>query len=173
MTITDNDTATVSIAKTTDGNEAGPVNGVFTVTQTAASSTDTILSYTVGGTATSGSDYTALSGSVTIPAGATTATITVPIINDLIDDGTETVIVTLTAKTAGDADISIGAPNSATINLLDNDFTITPLPGFGGTMSPATAQVVEYGGSVTFTIIRTTVTICSFDVVHTRRHRAD
>ena len=40
-------TPTVSIAGTTDGNEAGPVNGVFTVTQTAESSTDTVVSYTV------------------------------------------------------------------------------------------------------------------------------
>jgi len=59
-TITDNDSATVSIAKTTDGSEGG-ANGEFNVTQTAESSTDTVLSYSVGGTAASGSDYTALS----------------------------------------------------------------------------------------------------------------
>ena len=55
---------------TTDGNEAGPVAGVFTVTQTAESSTDTVVSYTVTGTAASGIDFTALSGSVTIAAGS-------------------------------------------------------------------------------------------------------
>ena len=103
VTITDNDTATVSIAKTTDGNEAGPVSGVFTVTQTAASSTDTILSYSVGGTATSGSDYTALPSAVTIPAGATSAPITVAVNDDSLVEPNETVIVTLTGITAGDA----------------------------------------------------------------------
>ena len=78
------------------------------MTQTAASSTDTTLSYSVGGTATSGSDYTALPLSVTIPAGATTATITVPINNDSLVEPNETVIVTLSSITSGDSDISIG-----------------------------------------------------------------
>ena len=61
-TITDNDAATVSIAATTDGNEAGVVDGVFTVTMTNPSDTDTVVNYTVGGTATSGADYTAVTG---------------------------------------------------------------------------------------------------------------
>ena len=86
-TITDNDTATVSIAKTTDGAETGPAEAVFTVTQTLASSMATVLSYTVGGTAVSGSDFTALSGTVTILAGATTATIHVPVLDDATGRG--------------------------------------------------------------------------------------
>ena len=53
-TITDNDAATVSIAKTADGAETGPAEAVFTVTQTLASSVATMLSYTVGGSAVSG-----------------------------------------------------------------------------------------------------------------------
>ena len=47
VTIFDNDRATVSIAKTTDADEAGPVPGQFTVTQTTTSSTDTVVSYSV------------------------------------------------------------------------------------------------------------------------------
>ena len=76
VTIFDNDTATVSIAKTTDADETGPVSGQFTVTQTTTSSTDTVISYSVlvGSTATTGGvDYTTLSGTVTILAGDTTA----------------------------------------------------------------------------------------------------
>ena len=72
-TITDNDTATVSIAATTNAEEAGLVNGEFTITLTSPSSTDTVVNYTVAGTATSGNDYTALAGSATILAGSTTA----------------------------------------------------------------------------------------------------
>src|SRR5205085_1185499 len=68
LDVTDNDTATVSVATTTSSNETGPVNVVVTVTQTKVSSVDTVVSYSIGGTATSGSDYTALSGSVTILA---------------------------------------------------------------------------------------------------------
>ena len=74
---------------------------MFTVTLSAASSTDTTVSYTVVGTATLGSDYTALSGSVTILAGATSATITVPVLDDALVEGTETVVVTLASITAG------------------------------------------------------------------------
>ena len=129
-TITNDDTATVSIAKTTDGNEAGPVNGVFTVTQTKASSTDTVLSYSVGGTATSGLDYTALSGTVTISAGTTTATITVPVINDAIVEATETVILTI-AKSSGNAGVTVGT-NNATLTIADNDYFLTiSNPGTG------------------------------------------
>ena len=71
--ILDGDAATVSIAGTTDGNEAGPVDGVFTVTQSTTAVSDTVVSYSVAGTATEGTDYAALSGSVTIPAGQSMA----------------------------------------------------------------------------------------------------
>ena len=61
-------------------------NGQFTVTQSQISATDTVISYAVTGTATpgAGNDYTALSGSVTILAGATTATINVAVLDDVL-----------------------------------------------------------------------------------------
>ena len=122
VTIADNDSATVSIGGTTAGNEAGPVNGVFTVTQSVISDGPTTLSYTVGGTATSGDDYTALGGSVTILAGQTTATITVPVLDDGVVEGTETVVITLDSITTGEPGVSIDTANDdASINLLDND----------------------------------------------------
>ncbi len=117
-TIADNDSATVTIANTTNGAELGPVNGVMTVTQTAVSATDTVIAYSVAGTATSGTDYTALSGTVTIVAGATTATITIPVINDVLLEGPETVIVTLTSITSGLA--TLGGTLSATNTIADN-----------------------------------------------------
>ena len=103
--ITDADTALVSIAATTPASEPG-TDGQFTVTMTNPSATNTVLSYSIGGTASSGADYTALSGTVTILAGATTATIDVPVLDDLVDEVLETVVVTLTGVTAGDADVS-------------------------------------------------------------------
>ena len=128
ISVIDNDTATVSVAATTDGSEQGPINGVFTVTQTNPSSVDTVLSYSVGGTATAGSDYTPLSGSVTIPAGATTATIVVPVIDDLLTEPTETVSVTLIGITAGNSAVLLdpsSANRTATLNILDNDISTT------------------------------------------------
>ena len=94
----------------------------MTVTQTAVSATDTILSYSVGGTATSGTDFTALSGTVTILAGDTTATIDIPVIEDLEAEGDETVILTLTSVTAGLATLSTSA--SATNTIIDDDVDI-------------------------------------------------
>ncbi|MBI5756942.1 MAG: hypothetical protein HZA46_00325 [Planctomycetales bacterium] len=121
-TISDNDSAVVGFAGTADGDETGPVDGVFTLTLSASSSTDTVLSYNVGGLAQSGIDFTALSGTVTIVAGGRTATILVPVIDDPTSEGTETVSVTLTAITSGNAGIAIDAATAtATLNIVDND----------------------------------------------------
>ena len=119
INITDNDAATVSIANTTNGAEAGPVNGVMTVTQTAVSATNTVVAYSVTGTATSGADFTALSGTLTVIAGATTATISIPVINDLVVDPAETVIITMTSVSSGLA--TLGSPAAATNTIADND----------------------------------------------------
>lgn len=119
--ISDNDSATVTIAKINDGSEIGPANALFRVTQTAKSSSATTLTYTVGGTAASGSDFTALSGSVSIPAGSTTADITVTVANDAIVEATETVALTLSGFTARDADIELGANVDASADITDND----------------------------------------------------
>ena len=66
INILDGDSATVSIAGTTDGDEDGPVDGVFTVTQTTTAVSDTVIDYTVTGSAIATTDYAALSGTVTI-----------------------------------------------------------------------------------------------------------
>ena len=47
VTIADNDSATVSIANDATASETPTDNGQFTVSQTQASSTDTVVSYTV------------------------------------------------------------------------------------------------------------------------------
>ena len=108
---------TVTIAKTTDGAEEGPVNGLFTVTRDTVGIANLLtVAYTVTGTATSGSDYTARSGNVTIDASQTSATITVPVLQDNdFSEGTETVIVTLTS----DAAYTVGAPANATVEIAD------------------------------------------------------
>ena len=128
LDITDNDSATVSIAATdaTGAETSGPADGgVFTVTQTAVSSTDTVIAYTVTGSAASGSDYVALSGTVTILAGDTTATIDVAgIVDDAIVEANETVVVTLDSVSSGDPQITLdpdAADKTATVTITDND----------------------------------------------------
>jgi hypothetical protein len=71
-------------------------NATFTVTLSAASIGSITVNYsTTNGTATAGSDYTATTGTLTIPAGSTTGTINVPIINDTLVEPNETFTVNL------------------------------------------------------------------------------
>ncbi|MDB5335041.1 MAG: Alkaline phosphatase [Planctomycetaceae bacterium] len=127
-TITNDDGGTVSIAKTTDAAETTPPSkGKFTVTQSGVSATPTVVTYTVSGTAIAGasgadSDYQTLSGTVTIPAGQTSATIDVTPFNDSLAEDPETVIVTLTGFTGGDGSIELDPDNqklTATVQILD------------------------------------------------------
>ncbi|MBI5665336.1 MAG: alkaline phosphatase, partial [Nitrospirae bacterium] len=119
VNILDNETASeVSIAVTTDGAEPA-TNGVFTVSLSTVSATDTVVDYTVGGTAADGSDYAVLSGTVTIPANASSATITVPVIDDLVLEGNETVVVNITGT--NNVAINVGASDTATVNIIDNE----------------------------------------------------
>jgi len=121
--ITDNDAppaATVSIAAT-DPNaaESGTVvnPGTFTLTREGDLTADLVVTYTVGGTATNGIDYNRLSGRIVIPAGETSATITITPVNDANpNEGAETVILTL----ASSADYGLGASTSATVSIEDN-----------------------------------------------------
>jgi len=97
--------------------ETGKNTGTFTVTRTGSPTAALTVQYTIGGAATASSDYTALSGSVTIPSGATTATVTVTPIDDKLVEANESVRVTLAASTA----YTIGTPNSATVTITSND----------------------------------------------------
>jgi hypothetical protein len=64
----------------------------------AAPQTHTITLHfaTANGTATAGSDYTARSGTVTIPQGAVAKVITIPILGDTAHEADETLSITLT-----------------------------------------------------------------------------
>lgn len=120
-----NSTLVVSIDGTSDGIEAGEVAGVFTVTISEASTVDTVISYTVGGTATAGTDFTAPSGTVTILANETTATISIPVIDDTDPDAGETIEITLDTITSSAAGVTLGGTGVASIGIIDDD---TPLP---------------------------------------------
>lgn len=113
---------TVSVAGTTNGiepNTTTTVDGLLTVTMARAAPVDTVISYAVSGSATSGADFTALSGTVTILAGQTSATITVPVLDDNLGEGSETVIVTLTSI-SGDSATVLSATPSGSITIGDD-----------------------------------------------------
>ncbi|MCK7556835.1 gliding motility-associated C-terminal domain-containing protein [Chitinophaga sedimenti] len=87
------------------------------------SAADVKVDYTVGGTAIAGTDYTALSGSVTIPAGANSVQIAVYPLDDSNQESGETVTVTLAtiSSALGSLTWEAGTPNSATMNIGDDD----------------------------------------------------
>ncbi|MCF8274575.1 MAG: HYR domain-containing protein, partial [Flavobacteriaceae bacterium] len=146
VTITDEDVAEVSITATDASASEPSNNGQFTVSLTNASDVATTVSYTIGGTATGGTDYTALSGTVTIPSGSTSATIDVAVLDDFVLESSETVIVTIDAITSGDADVSIDTNNDeATVTISDND---------AASLSISDVNVTE-GNSAVFTLTLT------------------
>ncbi|HJQ22076.1 MAG TPA: Calx-beta domain-containing protein [Gemmatimonadaceae bacterium] len=169
-TIADNDAATAALSVTTQGTEAGPVAIVYTVTLSAANNTSAPISFDVsnsGGTATSGVDYSAFggAGAISVPVGATTGTLSVPVTNDATVETTETVQATI--SNPSNAAITISGA-SATANISDNDgasaslsvtqhgsepgtnivFTVT-LSTANNTGAPITFDVVNSGGSAT------------------------
>jgi subtilisin family serine protease/subtilisin-like proprotein convertase family protein len=125
VTIADNEpvvtvTATDAIAQeTTTGLPANP--GEFTFTRTGATDTELTLNYTVGGTATKGTDYNNLTGSIVIPIGASSVTLPVNVIDDNLTEANETAIVTLTANSA----YNLGTANTATVTIADNEPVVT------------------------------------------------
>ena len=80
---------------------------------------DVVVSFTIGGTATPGTDFTAPMTTVTIPAGMRSAMITFNIDADQRDEGAdETVVLTLTSATG---DVTVGTPSIHTVTIMDND----------------------------------------------------
>ncbi|MSU64036.1 MAG: hypothetical protein EXS31_16860 [Pedosphaera sp.] len=103
--------------------ELGGNDAYFTISRTGSTSAPLTVSYTVGGTATMGTDYLPITpantvpiGQVTIPAGQSSAIIAVKPIDDALVEGIETVILTLNAS-ANYTTLT----GSATIEILDDE----------------------------------------------------
>ena len=104
-TIVDNETPSFSIADTsvTEG-DSGSANLTFTVTLSSAGTSQLTVNYADAGTgtATSGTDYTAVTaGMLTFPIGTTTQTITVLVTGDTMNEPDETVVIALSNASTG------------------------------------------------------------------------
>ncbi|MGH7133237.1 MAG: CARDB domain-containing protein [Phycisphaerales bacterium] len=93
--------------------------GRFTFTRTGPTTSALFVLYSISGTA-DGTDFTGLTGNVTIPAGATSTVVNVAPINDIIGEAPETLIVTITP-----VDYSAGAAATATVTINDNEPLVT------------------------------------------------
>jgi hypothetical protein len=117
-TITDDDAPpTVSIASVASVTEGAP--SLFNVTLSAASGQQVTVQFaTTNGTATAPADYTAAPATaLTFAPGEIAKQISVPTINDTLDEPAETFTVTLSAPT----NAILGAPSSALATINDND----------------------------------------------------
>ncbi len=135
-----------SAAETNTGQATNP--GQFTLTRTGSLTSALTANYTIGGTATNGSDYSGLTGSVTFAAGSSTALINLNVINDSLVESSETVILTLANSSA----YQIGSSSTATVTISDND---TPTTNFSsiygyGLINAAAAVASSIGQTIAF-----------------------
>jgi len=152
-TINDNDPPpSFAIANAPAITEGGTL--VFTVTKTGTTNLNYSVNFaTANGTAASGSDYTATSGTLTFAANETSRTISVGTTGDFTLESAETMLVNLSSATGGAAITRSQA--SGTIN--DDDY---PPPSF----SIANAATVNEGGTLVFTVTKIGTTNTSYNV---------
>ncbi len=99
--------ATVSIRRT------GDTSGAVTVTYEA-----------VGDSAVGGRDFTPVSGELVIPAGAVSASVQVPILNDTASEDTEVFVVSLLSIDSG----TLTAPRTTRVNIFDDENPVDKSP---------------------------------------------
>ncbi|MCW5592758.1 MAG: hypothetical protein KIS74_11720 [Burkholderiales bacterium] len=101
--------------------------GTVTITATRTGGTGGTVSvqyFTGPSSATAGSDYQPVSGSLVWEGGdATPKSFSVPILDDSVVEGPETFFVTLNSPTGG---ATLGAPATATVTIADNDVATGP-----------------------------------------------
>jgi len=101
------------------------VPAVFRLNRTGPTNGQLGVNYRMSGTASNGVDYDLLSGLVTIPAGASNATVEVWVKDDLLVEGTETVVLTVIPTPCMECYV-VGNPGSATAYILDDDHSNAP-----------------------------------------------
>lgn len=144
ITVNDGGTLQLSAAAYTVGENSGPA--VITITRTGASTgTATVQIATSNGTATAGSDYTAVSQTVTFNNGETSKTVNIPITDDLLNEPDETVNITLSNAGGSGA---LGTPATAVLTITNDD------PAGGYIKFSTTNYSVNEAGVATITVQR-------------------
>lgn len=128
----------VTIVATDPAAAENPLDtGTFTVTRSVVSDQALVVNITIGGTATSGTDFVPIAVTVTIPANQASATITVTPVADGVPEPPETVVASIAAGTF----YTIGTPSSATVTITDVPVPTgpeTPIP----TLSPIALAIL-------------------------------
>ncbi|MBD2518026.1 M10 family metallopeptidase C-terminal domain-containing protein [Nostoc sp. FACHB-973] len=151
-------TLSINDISVTEGN-TGTTNATFTVTLSAASTSAVTVNYaTANGTATSGSDYTASTGTLTFNPGNISKTLTVAVAGDTIFEPNETFFLNLSNATnatiADNQALGTIVNDDANLpNLSINDITVvegqTPQAVLTVSLSSASSQPVTVNYTTT------------------------
>ncbi len=115
LTITDDDTALFSVGDVSVAEDG--VSATVTVSLSTASAVTTSVNYATSGVdATAGSDFTSVSGTLTLSPGVVSQTFVVLVADDAIDEVDETVTITLSGEVGAGIDVGV-----ATLTIVDND----------------------------------------------------
>lgn len=138
VNLTDDDTPIVSVtAIDPDASEANRDPGVILVSRTGSTAATLIVYYGLSGRALHGTDYAALTGQVTLPAGAASAPVMITPYDDDLGEPTESVTLNLT--TFGNA-YSLDPGFTATVNITDNaDAPVVSVRASASPTEPGTA----------------------------------
>lgn len=139
----------ISLSKIADATESGTDGSfAFNLPAGVTAAVPVTLNFTLSGTAASGTDYNALTGTATIPAGQPGVAVMLTAVDDQVIEPTETVVVTFTGGTGGgQAYTASPAANTATLNITDNDNTPADLALYIATVAhvqESAAAAVEY-----------------------------
>ena len=91
--------------------------GTIIFTRSGPTTADLTVGFSLSGTAQAGSDFVSPGGSVTIPAGQSSATVTITPLDDALLEPSETVILNLTPS----AGYALGATTTATVIIADDE----------------------------------------------------
>ncbi|NCT54165.1 MAG: hypothetical protein GPJ04_24890, partial [Microcystis aeruginosa G13-03] len=116
-TITNDDTSVTLAVSPSSVTEDGTTNLIYTFTRTGVTTNSLTVNYTVGGTATNGTDYTSIPTSVTFAAGSATATVIVDPTADTTVESDETVVLTLASGTG----YTVGTTAAVTGTITNDD----------------------------------------------------
>lgn len=144
VTIVDDDLPDVIVSALIATAVEGGTQGQLMFTRTGNPERALTVNYVVSGTAQPGTDYTLLSGSVTIPVGSVDASVNINAINDGEVEGNETVIVNITDSVF----YNIGTPGAATVTIQDAQMPTV-------TVTHGVQTAAEGGASGTFIVSRT------------------
>ncbi|WP_327019878.1 cadherin-like domain-containing protein, partial [Cylindrospermopsis raciborskii] len=145
--------STITLAvNPTSVTEDGGSNLVYTFTRAEDTANTLTVNYTIGGTATNGSDYNNIGTSVTFAAGSSTATVTVDPTADNRVEANETVSLTLASGTGYTV-----TTTSAVTGTITNDDLISLINQTLNLLENQTATISQSQLSVTSTISPTNI----------------